>query len=535
MKNSETPRIVGLFCDGPTIHANPAWRFRVKTIKADLIRQRERRIRKRLERSGSYDRGGPMIAGANTRYELAQKTGGTNYGGLAAIHAFAQKIGLPKCVDAALHLFKKHLPYHESDHVLNFAYNALCGGTCLQDMELRRNDEFFLDAIGAERIPDPTTAGDFCRRFQPHHINRLQDAFDEVRFEVWSQQDDTFFEQATIEMDGTIVETTGQCKEGMDISYKGIWGYHPLVLTLAETGEVLRLVNRSGNQTSQHGAAEQANHAIDLCRRAGFRKIVLRGDTAFTQTIHLDGWHAEGVKFLFGMKAYGGLVEIAENVPRDEWRRLPRPPKYDPQTPDRARPENVKERIVAERGYTNKRLAAEWVTEVPYSPTDCQETYRLVIVCKELEVTEQGRLFDDNKYFFYLTNESQREVETKEVVYGSNARCDQENILAQLNQCRALHAPVDNLQSNWAFMVMTALSWSLKAWIALSIPVAGRWKDKHRQERRAVQRMEFKRFIEQFVRLPAQIIRGGRQLTVRLLGWNESLHLFNRWLPVALE
>ena len=507
----------------------------MKTIKAELIRQRKRRLLKRLEKSASYDRGRPMIAGANTRYELAQKAGGTSYGGLAAIHAFAQKIGLPKCIDAALHLFKKHLPYHESDHVLNFAYNALCGGTSLEDIELRRNDEFFLDAIGAERIPDPTTAGDFCRRFKPYHIDRLQDAFDEVRVGVWQQQDKSFFEQATIEMDGTIVQTTGQCKQGMDISYKGIWGYHPLVLSLAETGEVLRLVNRSGNQTSQHGAAEQADHAIDLCRRAGFRKIVLRGDTAFTQTIHLDRWHADGVKFLFGMKAYPGLVDIAENVACEHWKRLPRPPKYNPKTPNRARPENVKEQIVAERGYKNKRLAAEWVAEVPYRPTDCKQTYRLVIVCKQLEVTEQGRLFDDCKYFFYLTNEPKCELKTNEVVYGSNARCDQENILAQLNQCRALHAPVDNLESNWAFMVMTALSWSLKAWIGLSIPVSNRWKDQHQQERREVQRMEFKRFIDQFVRLPAQIIRGGRQLTVRLLGWNESLHVFNRWLRVALE
>lgn len=507
----------------------------MKAIKADLIRRRERRIRSRLERSASWDRGKPMITGANTRYELARKSGGTSYGGLAAIHAFAQKIGLPECIDDALHLFKKHCPYHESDHVLNFAYNALCGGTCLQDIELRRNDEFFLNSIGAERIPDPTTAGDFCRRFQPCHINRLQDAFDEVRLKVWRKQEDEFFEQATIEMDGTIVETTGQCKAGMDMSYKGIWGYHPLVLSLAETGEVLRLVNRSGNQTSQHGAAEEVDRAIRLCRQSGFRKVVLRGDTAFTQTIHLDRWHQDGVKFVFGMKAYGGLVNIAENVPAEDWEHLPRTPKYDPQTPHRRRPENVKEAIVAERGYTNKRLAGEWVTEVPYRPTDCKQTYRLVIVCKELEVTEQGRLFDDYKYFFYLTNETKRGLKANDVVYSSNARCDQENVLAQLNQCRALHAPVDNLESNWAFMVMTALSWNLKAWIGLSVPVANRWKDKHSQERRQVQRMEFKRFIDQFVRLPAQIIRGGRQLTVRLLGWNESLHVFNRWLPVALE
>lgn len=476
-----------------------------------------------------------MIQGANTSYELAQKAGGTAYGGLAAIHAFAKKIRLPDRIDNALHLFKKHLPYHESDHVLNLAYNALCGGTCLEDIELRRNDEFFLDSIGAERIPDPTTAGDFCRRFEPYHINRLQDAFDEVRLDVWKKQDDAFFDQATIEMDGTIVETTGQCKTGMDISHKGIWGYHPLVLTLAETGEVLRVVNRSGNRPSQEGAADQADDAIELCRKAGFRRIVLRGDTAFTQTIHLDRWHQAGVKFLFGMKAYAGLVEIAENVPIDQWKPLPRSCKYDPNTPDRLRPENVKEQIVKRRGYDNKRLAAEWVAEVPYSPTDCKETYRLVILCKELEVTKQGRLFDDYIYFFYLTNERVKDVSTNETVYGSNDRCDQENILAQLNQCRALHAPVDNLESNWAYMVMTSLSWNLKAWIGLSIPVEGRWRERHEEERRRVIRSEFKGFIEQFVRLPAQIVRGGRQLTVRLLGWNESLHVFNRWLRLALE
>lgn len=507
----------------------------MKKIRSDLIHRRKRRIRRRLEQSASHDRGRPMIRGANASYQLAEKSGGTAYGGMAAIDAFVKKIGLPNRIDQALHLFKRHMPYHESDHVLNLAYNALCGGTSLQDIELRRNDEFFLDSIGAERIPDPTTAGDFCRRFEPYHINRLQDAIDEVRLEVWKQQDDRFFNQATIEMDGTYVETTGQCKEGMDICHKGIWGYHPLVMTLAQTGEVLRLVNRSGNRPSQEGAASVADKAIALCKQAGFRKIVLRGDTAFTQTIHLDRWNNSGVKFLFGMKAYAGLVEIAENVANSAWKPLPRAPKYDPTTKDRARPENIKEQIVFQRGFDNKRLCREWVTEVPYSPTDCKETYRLVIVCKELEVTKQGRLFDDYKYFFYLTNERTRVVSTNEVVYGSNKRCDQENVLSSLNQCRALHAPVDTLESNWAYMVMTALSWTLKSWIGLSVPVAGRWREQHEQECCTVIRMELKTFVEQFVRLPAQVIRSGRRLKIRLLAWTESLHVFNRWLSFALE
>ena len=97
----------------------------MKTIKAQLIRQRKRRIQRRLDKSAGYDRGEPMISGSNTRYELAQKAGGTAFGGLAAVHAFAQKLRLPERIDQKLHVFKKHMPYHESDHVLNLAYNAL--------------------------------------------------------------------------------------------------------------------------------------------------------------------------------------------------------------------------------------------------------------------------------------------------------------------------------------------------------------------------------------------------------------------------
>jgi hypothetical protein len=137
--------------------------------------------------------------------------------------------------------------------------------------------------------------------------------------------------------------------------------------------------------------------------------------------------------------------------------------------------------------------------------------------------------------FFYISNSAPEELTTNDVVYNSNKRCNQENVLAQLNQCRALHAPVDNLESNWAFMVMTALSWTLKAWIALSIPITRRWASKHKQERRVVIRMEFKRFIEQFVRLPAQVIRCGRQIKIRLLSWTESLEIFNYWLGYALD
>jgi len=466
-----------------------------------------------------------MFGAANVHYEMAERTRGFTAGGIGAIHRMAQSTGLVDEIDQRLELLKVHLPYHESDHVLNLAYNVLAGGRCLEDLELLRNDEVYLDALGAQRIPDPTTAGDFCRRFQEDDVERLMEAVNESRLRVWGRQPEAFFEEAILEADGAMVETTGECKQGMDISYNGTWGFHPLVVSLANTQEPLYLVNRSGNRPSHEGAAERFDQAIALCRRAGFRRVTLRGDTDFSQTAYLDGWDAEGVRFVFGIDAQPNLVQRAEGLSRRAWTRLQRPPKYTIASPPRQRPENVKEEIVRQREFTNLRLESEDVASFDYSPTKCKKTYRIVVVRKNLSV-ERGEqvLFDDVRYFFYITND--RERAASEIVFEANDRCNQENLVAQLKGgLRALHAPVDNLVSNWAYMVMVSLAWSLKAWFALMLPEKGRWKEKHAAEKQAVLRMEFRTFLNAMMRLPAQIVRQGRKTIFRLLGWN-------RWLPV---
>jgi hypothetical protein len=241
---------------------------------------RKRRVERRLDKNRyPADRSRPMLHNPNVRFELAGRGVGTSYGGLALVQQLVRRLELAQAIDERLHLFKVHLPYHESDHVLNLAYNALCAGRALEDLELRRQDEAYLDLLGAERIPDPTTAGDFCRRFTRADLQALHEAYDVARRRVWSEQPPEFFAEARIEADGTLVETAAECKQGIDLNYQGRWGYHPLVLTLANTGEVLRLVNRSGNRPSHEGAAEQFDQCLALCRAAGFRRILLRGDT----------------------------------------------------------------------------------------------------------------------------------------------------------------------------------------------------------------------------------------------------------------
>jgi len=494
-------------------------------IRKKLARHK-RRIEQRLNKNDNTGCERPMITASNIDYEIADRTHAIAAGGIGAMHLVAKKLGLVESIDRKLHLLKVHLPYHESDHVLNIAYNLLAGGACLEHLELRRNDEVYLDALGARRIPDPTTAGDFCRRFSAQDINALQEVFNETRLKVWQQQGDEFFEEAIIEADGTMVETTGECKQGMDINYKGQWGYHPLMISLANTGEPLYIVNRSGNRPSHEGAAEYLDKSITICRRAGFLKIKLRGDTDFTQTAYLDDWDDQGdVTFVFGIDAMPNLYKKAENLPKTAWKRLRRRSRYEVKTTPRARPTNVKEQVVKEREFTNIRLVKEYVAEFKYSPALCKKTYRVVVVWKDLEVTQgQKKLFDDSKCFFYITNDW--EASAEEIVFDANDRCNQENLIGQHKSgVRSLTTPVDTLLSNWAYMVMAGLAWSMKAWSALLLPEAGRWKERRRTEKRTLLRMDFVTFRNAMINMPAQIIRGGRRIVVRLLSWN-------RWQPV---
>ena len=159
----------------------------------------------------------------------------------------------------------------------------------------------------------------------------------------------------------------------------------------------------------------------------------------------------------------------------------------------------------------------------------------MIVLRKDVAVVNgQPKLYHDYRYFFYITNDRQSSAE--EIVFSANDRCDQENDIDQLkNGLPALHSPVDTLDSNWAYMVMTSLAWNLKAWLALSIPESPRWRERHRREKRMLLRMEFKRFVNAFIRIPCQVLTTSRRVVYRLLGWNPYLPQFTRLVTVLRQ
>lgn len=478
-----------------------------------ILRNRKQRIKRRLKPRSWPQQAQPMFGGSNIHYEMGDKTQALGCGGIGAIHLMSQKIGLIDRLNEKVKVLKRHLPYHESDHVLNVAYNILAGGVRMEDIELRRQDESFLNGLGAQRIPDPTTAGDFTRRFDPEDILDLMDAINGARQRVWQEQPKGFMARAVIDVDGTIAKTWGECKAGMDISYKGIWGYAPLIVSLANTKEVLYLVNRPGNAASHQGAGPWIDRAIALVQpHAG--GVHLRGDTDFSLTWKFDEWDQAGVTFNFGMDANAKLIGLAQGLSEAQWSGLARVER-EIQTEPRQRPENVKEQIVRERAYLNQRLESEQVAEFEYKPGKCQKSYRMIVLRKNLSI-ERGEdvLFDEIRYFFYISN--RRDLAWDEIVRDANQRCNQENVIEQLkNGVNAMRMPVNDLNSNWAYMVMASLAWNLKAWFGLMVP--------NRESGLDLVKMEFRSFLGAVMLLPAQIIRAGRKIIYRILG-------YNRWM-----
>jgi hypothetical protein len=498
----------------------------------DRLIQESREIEEFLEQAvgGQKPRqdGLPEFKPPSLAYEMSDRTRAIDCGGIAGMHQFVASTNLADVIDLHLKLLSRHHPYSESDHILNIAYNILCGGQVLQDIEIRRSDPAYAKVLGARTIPAPTTAGDFCRRFDSNSIWLLMETINLVRLAVWNTSSrDLKSETAKLDADGTFVSTKGQTKQGMSLAYDGTWGYHALVISLANTGEPLFIVNRPGNRPSHEGAPETFDKAIALCRQFGFPDILLRGDTDFSMTAHLDRWDDQGVRFVFGYDASRPFVGRAKKIEDQDYEVLVR--KAESKLPClRTKAPPVKQQTVERKGYLDQVLVKEETSEFDHQPTKAAKTYRIVVLRKTIEERRNNILQATKyRYFFYITND--RKMTQAEVIAESNARCNQENLHGQLKSgVRALHSPLNTLEANWAYYVIASLAWTFKAWFALQLPISPAHRDEHREQQDRLLRMEFRTFLNRMIRVPAQILSQGKQVIVRLLAWRPDIDLLIR-------
>lgn len=483
-----------------------------------ILAKRKRNIDKRLRRNQACRQNLPVFAGDNLHFEMAERVRAVPCAGVAAIHHMVQRLGLDRNINNAIRLLKQNKPYLDSDHVLNMTYNIMAGGVCLDDIELLRNDEMYLDSIGAQRIPDPTTAGDYLRRFQEQDIAALMDAINAIRPKLWDarlsfQQR----EQAIIDMDGTLVPLGGKCKQGADMSYACGFSYHPSLVSLANTGEPLYLENRPGNRPSYEGVVKWVESSVKLVRQS-FRSVCLRGDTDFSLTENFDRWTDDDVDFIFGYDAMANMVKRAVSLDESSWQPLKRRALRDPKSTSRKRPRNARKAVVIKRECKNIETRGEDFAEFNYRPGKCDRDYRVIVLRKDLvESKGQQVLIENERYFFYITNISDKTA--TELIHFYRKRCNQENLIEQhKNGVHAMRMPTGDLVSNGAYMVIASLAWTLKAWYALHARFA--------KTRAALLKMEFRQFLNAIIRIPCQVVRTGRRLVLRILNYTKWTRTF---------
>lgn len=448
---------------------------------------------------------GPVLGARRALVTEDCRADSTAYGGLALAHELASAVGLPAELNERLDLLQRKRPYHESDHVLVQAYNLYVGGECLDDLQNLQCSTAIRRMLGAARLPDPTTAGDFLRRFSEDDLRAGQAAVDACRERVWAALPQRERRTATVDMDSTFKAVYGSDKHGADFNHKGQFSYHPLLLTLAETGECLRMINRSGNVPSARGVRHELRELTPMLQDH-FDQVYWRGDSKFCESKTVNLADEFGVRFAFVKEAHAKVKEIANSVPEGDWRQFHAHLSRTRKRRWRGKAERRKDRIAKERGYRNLSTKKEWITEVPYRLSKTKVDCRLIIKRKELEIRDrQGELFTDYRYHFVLTNIPKREMSTSKVVLFCYARCDQENAIEQAkNGLGGLRMPTGQLLSNGAFMLCAQIAWNLRAWLSLTaLPAATR-------------RWEWKAFRHAFVYVAARVVETGRRLCVRL-------------------
>jgi hypothetical protein len=444
----------------------------------------------------------------------------THYGGLVLAQQFVRRFRIAQRVDESLRLFRRHAPYHESDHVLALAYTLYADGTCLEDQSALQGSEAVRRLVGACRIPDPTTAGDFLRRFRTvQDVEQLSEVIDEVQAAVWSKpargvrRRRKKEEFALVDLDGHVKPLYGVQKEGADFSYDRRWSYQPLVVSLGGSGECLKVVNQPGNCRSSEAAAKALKEVLPWVKRY-FLNALVRGDTDFDRSDVYNAVIDEGAYFAIGGRLYPNRAALVEAIAEESWR--PFVPRADREEGSRSsrrvRRANYRRNKAQDRGFRTLRTVKQWVSEIAYQPTGLGFACRMIVRRILIEESDgQGALFEHFRYRLVLTN-LPRSYSPRQIIDLSYQRCDQENVIEQFGVGIAgWRMPVAEFMGNSAWLQIARLAWNLGKWIA-QIALPGE-----------VVRWEWKRFRRHFVYIAAKVLKEGRSLVVRLAGSHRFL------------
>ena len=429
----------------------------------------------------------------------------TAVGGLGLICQLAHQLQFHQKVDEQVGVLKIQQGYRESDHLFHLLSSIVAGASCIEDLQRLQEDEVYKQLAGVDTVTDPTTIGDFLRRFERGDLNDLKEATWQMREAAWDKAGKKLPEQVAADLDSVVKEVYGNCKEGADFSWKKSFSYHPEMLSLAETGEWLDAVNRSGNELSGDKAAYLLRRNLPRLSQR-FASVCVRGDSKFGRTDVLKECLRHDARVCVMWAAHPSVVNLAEQLPESAWQRLEResqrPEPEQGKSKKRRKGRNLRRQKARQRSYKDKKLLVEHVAEFSYHPTHKKkkmaQSYRMIAIRKQIEVAGKTGLYDLYEYRFILTDLQEPSLE--KIVRYAYRRNNQENLIEQgKNGLSTFRMPTGQLLANEVWMVMAMLGQCCKSWLCLLALGTDKlcW--------------EWKRFRWHFIYVVARVTRGSRQ------------------------
>ncbi|MFQ6618603.1 MAG: IS1380 family transposase [Fidelibacterota bacterium] len=472
----------------------------------------------KAEKNQAHFTNPPVVLKQNKQAPLLSHTG------VVIARNLIKRLGIAETIDENLALLQRHKPYSESDHVLNMVYNFLTGGEKLLDIERLQEEKSFLRVLGAESVPDPTTAGDFLVRFSDDDIDTLQASLDQA-------QDDALFllekdkkGRATIDSDSSIYEVYGKKKkEGADYSYNKKWSYNGLHLTLAETGDIVYQELREGSRYSSDGLKELLPGTIERLQKH-FRKVRYRADSAFYDKGIVNICDERGVEFFIVADQTGRILTEVVDIEEDAWKpfnnRKNKLNKGGKKAKKRKKRKNHK-RAVGLRGNPDMKFKGKAeIASFVYQPVGWEKAYRFVVKRTEIVDKDNQLYLEDGlcKYVYYIvvTNSNKSDSAVMRIAQG---RANQENLIKDFKDGLGLsHVPTGFFNANKVYFKIAALAWNIKTWMLNLLKIGDG------------SALRFKRFLYKWIYQAGIVSITGRNTVVIRIPEGGYFHRFQRAL-----
>jgi len=242
--------------------------------------------------------------------------------GVLLVATLAKRLGLEQLVGDSVRLGKRGARFRPGRKVMTLVFAIVLGAQSIDGCDLLRSGR--TGRLLGSRVMAPSTLGTFLRAFTFGHVRQLDRVLGLALGRAWRAGAGPGSDRLVIDVDSFVGQVYGRLKQGTSRGYTHVLGYHPLLATRADTGEVLHIRFRTGKANTQRGVIRFVDELVARVRAAGATgQILLRADSGFHNKVLRARLAAKGVLYSIGVRVTNRVDAAISEIAEDAWQTLP--------------------------------------------------------------------------------------------------------------------------------------------------------------------------------------------------------------------